>query len=81
MTWSPAFYRALGILVGLTLSSHWLLQVFFFVLIGCCDFSFSFTTLKALFGAISNHVATNKRKPEVYVYHDYSMEEENIYVK
>ena len=55
--------------------------IFPFVLIGCCDFSFGFTTLKALFGAISNHVATNKRKPEVYVYHDYSMEEENIYVK
>ena len=34
---SAAFSRALGSLVGFTLSSHWLLMVFSFLLIGRCD--------------------------------------------
>ena len=33
-TWSPAFSRALDSLVVYTFSSHWLLEVFSFVLIG-----------------------------------------------
>ena len=45
-TWSPAFCRALGSFVDFTLSSHWLFKVFFFLLIGHCDYSgFGFTTL------------------------------------
>ena len=36
-TMSPAFSRALGSLVGFTLSSHWLLMVFSFLLIGRYD--------------------------------------------
>ena len=35
--WSPAFSRALGWLVVRTLSSHWVLELFSFLLIGCCD--------------------------------------------
>ena len=35
--WSPAFSRALGWLVVRTLSSHWVLDLFSFLLIGCCD--------------------------------------------
>ena len=38
--------RALGSLLGLTLTSPWLLRVFFFLLIGCGDnFGFGFTRL------------------------------------
>ena len=33
MTWSPAFSRALGSLVIFTLSSHWLLKLFSFLII------------------------------------------------
>ena len=36
-TWSPAFSRALGSLVGFTLSNHWLLKVFSYFLITCWD--------------------------------------------
>ena len=44
MTWTPAFSRALGNLVGLTLSSDWLLKIFFFLLVGRCDcFAFALT--------------------------------------
>ena len=35
--WSPTFSRALGWLVVRTLSSHWVLELFSFLLIGCCD--------------------------------------------
>ena len=35
--WSPAFSCALGWLVVRTLSSHWVLDLFSFLLIGCCD--------------------------------------------
>ena len=35
--WSPAFSRALGWLVVRTLSSHWVLELFSFLLIGFCD--------------------------------------------
>ena len=35
--WSPAFSRALGWLVVRTLSSHWVLELFSFLVIGCCD--------------------------------------------
>ena len=39
------FSRAFDSFVGL-ISSHWLLRVFTFILIGCCDnFGFGFTTL------------------------------------
>ena len=45
-TWSVAFSRAWGRLHVFTLSSHWLLVIFTFVLIGRCDyFDFGFTTL------------------------------------
>ena len=45
-SWSPAFSRALFSLFVFTLSSHWLLIVFSFLLIGRCDyFGFGFTTL------------------------------------
>ena len=44
--WSPAFSRALGWLVVRTLSSHWVLELFSFLLIGCCDsLVFFYTTL------------------------------------
>ena len=36
-TWSPAFSRALGSLIVSNLSSHWLLKLFSFHLIGRCD--------------------------------------------
>ena len=36
-TWSPAFSRALCSLVGFIWSSHWLIHVFSFLLIGRCD--------------------------------------------
>ena len=51
-TWSPAFSRAWGRLPVFTLSSHRLLLIFIFVLIGRYDyFGFGFTTLnrKALY--------------------------------
>lgn len=54
-TWSFAFsraFRSLGSFFFLTLISHWLLKVFYFLLIGRCDyFRFGFTTLyrKALY--------------------------------
>ena len=42
-TWSIAFSRASGRLHVFTLSSHWFLLIFIFVLIGCCDyFGFGF---------------------------------------
>ena len=45
-TWSLAFSRASGRLRVFTLSSHWFLVTFTFVLICCCDyFGFGFTTL------------------------------------
>ena len=45
-TWSPPFSRALDSLVFLTSGSHWLFQVFSFLLIGLCDnLAFGFTTL------------------------------------
>ena len=45
-SWSLTFYRASGWLHVFTLSSHWLLVIFAFVLIGRCDyFGFGFTTL------------------------------------
>ena len=45
-TWSLAFSRACGQLHVFTLSSHWLLVIFSFILIGRCDyFGFGFTTL------------------------------------
>ena len=37
-TWSPAFSRAWGSLVVLTLISHWLSKVFSCLLIGRCDY-------------------------------------------
>ena len=44
--WSPAFSRAFGGFLLFTSSSHWLFVIFFFVLIGCCDyFGFVLTTL------------------------------------
>ena len=44
--WSLAFSRAWGRLHAFTLSSHWLLMIFTFVLIGRCDyFGFGFATL------------------------------------
>lgn len=46
LTWSRAFYRALGSLVVCTMSSHCLLKEFTFILLGSCDFfGFAFTTL------------------------------------
>ena len=51
-TWSPAFSRSSDRLLVFTLSSHWLLVIIFFVLIGrCVHFGFGFTTLnqKALY--------------------------------
>ena len=53
-TWSPAFSRALGGLLGFTLSSYWFLMVwtFYWSCIGPCDkFGFDFTTFhrKALY--------------------------------
>lgn len=46
LTWSRAFYRALGSLVVRTMSSHCLLKEFTFILLGSCDFfGFGFTTL------------------------------------
>ena len=51
-TWSPAFSRAWSSLVVLALSSHWLLRVFSFLLIGLWyHFSFGFAILlrKALY--------------------------------
>ena len=50
--WSFAFSRASSRLRAFTLSSHWFLLIFIFVLIGRCDyFGFGFTTLnrKALY--------------------------------
>ena len=45
-TWSFAFSRALGSLLGFTSSSLWFLKVFSKLLIGCCDnFGFRSTTL------------------------------------
>ena len=45
-TWSLAFSRALSNLFCFTLSPHWPLKVFSFLLIGHCDyFGFGFTTL------------------------------------
>ena len=38
LTWSRAFYRALGSLVVRTMSSHCLLKEFTFILLGSCDF-------------------------------------------
>ena len=58
-TWSPAFSRAFGSLFVSTLSSHWLYGVFFFLLIGCCEyFGFGLTTFnrKALLSCISNRL-------------------------
>ena len=52
-TWSFAFSRACVWLRVFTLSSHWLLVIFIFALIGRCEyFGFGFTTLnpKALYG-------------------------------
>ena len=44
--WTPAFSRTLGNLVEFTISSHWLLKIFSFLLIGLCvNFRFSFTAL------------------------------------
>ena len=45
-TWSLTFSHASGLLCVFTLSSHWLLVIFAFVLIGCYNyFGFGFTTL------------------------------------
>ena len=45
-SWSLAFSRALGSSFVFSLSSHWLVKVFSFLLIGRCDyFGFGFTTL------------------------------------
>ena len=45
-TWSLAFSHACRHLLVLALSSHWLLGIFSFVLIGRCDnLGFGFTTL------------------------------------
>lgn len=45
-TWSPAFSRALGNLVGFTLKSLWLLKIICFHVISRCDyFGFGCTTL------------------------------------
>ena len=42
---SPAFSRSSGSLIGFTLSCHWLLKLFFFLLVGRCDwFCVGFTT-------------------------------------
>ena len=44
-TWSPAFFPRFSLVV-FTLSSHRLLKVFSFLLIGCCDYFVSgFTTV------------------------------------
>ena len=44
--WLPTFSRAVGSLVGFTLSSHWLLKILSSILIGLCDYlSFCFLTL------------------------------------
>ena len=44
-SWSPAISRALGFLLLVTLSSHWRLMIYLFVLIGRRDyFGFSLTT-------------------------------------
>ena len=48
--WLPTFSRAVGSLVGFTLSSHWLLKIPSPILIGLCDylsFCFSDTWLKS----------------------------------
>ena len=47
-TWSLVFSRAWDRLRVFTLSSHWFVVIFIFVLIGCCDyfgFGFGFSTL------------------------------------
>ena len=59
---SPVISRALGSLVGSTMSSHWLLKVFSFVLIGRCGyFGFGFTTLgqKARYSSTDTHHTSN----------------------
>ena len=51
MTWSPVFSCALVGLLLFTLISHWLFRIFFFLLIGCCEYfglGFSAFSWKAL---------------------------------
>ena len=67
-TWSLAFSRASGRLHVFTLSSHWLLVIFTFVLIGRCDyFRFGFKTLnrKALYFKITYGVFISLCKSSV----------------
>ena len=48
-TWSLAFSRAWDRLRVFTLSSHWFVVIFIFVLIGCCDyFGFGFSTVNCI---------------------------------
>ena len=54
-TWSPAFSRALDSLVVYTFSSHWLLEVFSFVLIGLGEtLDLRHSTKSALMNAASS---------------------------
>ena len=72
-----AFSRALGIVVGFTLSSHWLLKIFSFLPTGCCD-NFGFINFQIEAGGGAETVIEQLKQEKVhfvhvhrYHFHDY----------
>ena len=71
------FSRALGIVVGFTLSSHWLLKIFSFIPTGCCD-NFGFINFEIEAGGGAETVIEQLKQEKVhfvhvhrYHFHDY----------